>query len=474
MRVWLLYVILSVSIIAETRAVDIVANGMKNEQRVALVIGNSNYKSFNILKNPINDAAAMRDILEKKGFFVIYLEDGSQLKIEEAIETFALRLKKGKGIGLFYYAGHGIEVDGVNYLIPTDARIPSKKFVKSKSVSTDIIVSAMEEAKNRINILILDSCRSNPFARGSSGGLAPLNSATGIYVAYATAPGKVAEDGDSNNGLFTKYLIKYINENGLTIENVFKKVRRDVKISSNGGQIPWSSSSIDGEFYFTLPKKNLTKKKSILTPLGEIKAHYTPTFKTIPIDAKVEIEGVDNWYKGMSLKRGIYTIRVSKNGYITQKFKMDLESSDSFTLKIYKKPLSKNRERWSSEIYRGKRDFSRVGISSIRDNYTGLVWQRDNSEAGTKNWIEAKKYCEKLQLDNHNSWRLATIKEIYYLGNIGKLAIDSNYFELKKGWYWSSTPYKQNPSNAWSINLYKSNSSWGKKSSKLFVLCVHK
>ena len=235
------------------RGFDVVEKDMSSEQRGALVIGNKDYISLNKLKNPVNDARAMKDILSKKNFNVIYLENASQLEMEEAIDKFAYKLKNGNGVGMFYYAGHGMEVDGVNYLIPTDARIPSKKYVKSKSVSTDIIVSAMEEAKNRLNILVLDSCRSNPFSRGGTGGLAPINSAKGIYVAYATAPNKVAEDGDGDNGLFTQYLIKNINKSGLKIEDVFKRVRAGVQRDSNGKQIPWSSSSIVGDFYFTLP-----------------------------------------------------------------------------------------------------------------------------------------------------------------------------------------------------------------------------
>jgi len=237
----------------DDRGLGQVLKDSKSEQRVALVIGNKDYSSLNPLKNPINDARAIRDILSKKKFNVIYLENASQVEMEESIDKFAYKLKNGNGVGLFYYAGHGMEVDGVNYLIPTDARIPSKKYVKSKSVSTDIIVTAMEEAKNRMNILILDSCRSNPFGRDGSGGLAPINSATGIYVAYATAPHKVAQDGEGGNGLFTSYLVKYINKAGLKIEDVFKKVRQSVQRDSNGNQIPWSSSSILGDFYFTLP-----------------------------------------------------------------------------------------------------------------------------------------------------------------------------------------------------------------------------
>jgi hypothetical protein len=208
--------------------------------------------NLGLTKNPLNDARDMADILRKKGFYVIPLENASQYQMEQAIVEFSDKIRSGKGVGLFYYAGHGVEVGGVNYLIPSDARIPSLDFVKSKTVSVDSVISAMENAQNRFNILILDACRSNPFGRGG-GGLAPINSATGIYVAYATAPSKIAEDGAGENGLFTSYLKQYINQSGLKIEEVFKNVRREVRKASHKRQTPWTSSSVDGDFYFSLP-----------------------------------------------------------------------------------------------------------------------------------------------------------------------------------------------------------------------------
>jgi len=256
-KLLLIYLVLFTNnIISDSRAVKSVYTKMGEENRIALVIGNSQYSYLNELRNPVNDSRIMRDILKEKGFNVIYLENATQIQIENAIENFASYLKSKKGIGLFYYAGHGIEVGGINYLIPINARISSQKFVKSKSVALEAIISTMEEARNRLNIIILDSCRANPFGRGNSGGLAPINSANGIYIAYATAPGKIAEDGSGNNGLFTTYLIKYIRQKGLKLEELFKKVRKDVAEETNYAQIPWSSSSIYGDFYFSLPTNN--------------------------------------------------------------------------------------------------------------------------------------------------------------------------------------------------------------------------
>lgn len=257
-------IFLSVDVIAD-RGVNIVPKEVREENRVALVIGNKDYTSLNSLRNPINDARDMANILTKKGFDVISLENASQWEMEQAIKKFSNKIKNG-GVGLFYYAGHGVEVNGVNYLIPSDAQIPSLDFVKSKTVSVDSVLSAMENSNNRFNILILDACRSNPFGRGG-GGLAPINNATGIFVAYATAPGKIAEDGAESNGLFTKYLKKYMNENGLKIEEVFKSVGRDVQKESNTRQTPWTSSSVYGDFYFSLPSAKIAKLKNSTTSI---------------------------------------------------------------------------------------------------------------------------------------------------------------------------------------------------------------
>ena len=333
----LLLLIISLSNATPDRAIRL-SNIINIEARVALVIGNQDYSSLSILKNPINDARAMRDILKEKNFSVIYLENASQMEMEIAIESFANRLNEGKGVGLFYYAGHGIEVNGINYLVPTDARVLSKKFVRSQSVSTDIVVSAMEEANNRLNIVILDSCRSNPFGRDGSGGLAPLNSASGIYVAYATAPGRIAEDGDEGNGLFTKYLIRYINQDGLKIEDVFKRVRENVMRDSGNAQIPWSSSSIYGDFYFTLPKKKENREKSLIVQEQDDSFYITPSFKTTPIKVIIDIGGIE-WYQGMRFKRDTYIVTLSKSGYVTKEFRIDFKKNSIVSLEIDKEPF---------------------------------------------------------------------------------------------------------------------------------------
>ena len=177
-------------------------------QRLALVIGNGAYKKAP-LRNPVNDAYDMAEALRKIGFEVIHKENASQWSMENAIRDFGKRLRKG-GVGLFYFAGHGIQVKGINYLIPVDARIESESDVKYECVDAGRVLGKMEDAGNDLNIVVLDACRDNPFARGfrsSSSGLARMDAPKGSLIAYATAPGSIAADGIGRNGVYTKHLL---------------------------------------------------------------------------------------------------------------------------------------------------------------------------------------------------------------------------------------------------------------------------
>ena len=172
-------------------------------------------------------------------------------QMEAAISEFGRTLYQG-GVGLFYYAGHGVQVDGENYLVPVGARIDSESDVRYKAVNVGHILGKMGEARNGLNIVILDACRDNPFSRGLSfqhQGLAVVSSATarGTLIAYATSPGKVASDGEARNGLYTQHLLKNMQTPGLPVEQVFKRVLRGVEQETNGKQSPWTSSSFSGD-----------------------------------------------------------------------------------------------------------------------------------------------------------------------------------------------------------------------------------
>lgn len=223
-----------------------------NEQkRLALVVGNSSYES-SPLKNPVNDASDMEKMLKNLGFEVIARLNANQKQMEDAIRQFQSKLTKDT-MGLFFFAGHGMQVGGVNYLIPIGAKITQESDVKYESVDAGRVLDAMHTAGNPLNIVILDACRDNPFARSyrsSSKGLARMDAPTGTFIAYATAPGDTAADGDGKNGVFTKYMLEYMPTPNLEVDKVLKKVRVSVMRETGKKQVPWQSSSLTGDFFF--------------------------------------------------------------------------------------------------------------------------------------------------------------------------------------------------------------------------------
>ena len=224
---------------------------MQTEKRVALVIGNGAYKE-SPLRNPPNDARTISATLQSLGFNVVSKVDANKKEMRDAIQQFGNAIR-GSGVGMFYYAGHGIQSNGRNYLIPINASIQSEGDIEDEAVSVDQVLSRMEEAHNRMNIVVLDACRNNPFGgsyRSASRGLSQMIAPTGTFIAYSTSPGSVAADGDGSNGLYTKELAKQIRAPGVKLEDVFKKVLSGVKSKSGGKQIPWISSSVEGDFYF--------------------------------------------------------------------------------------------------------------------------------------------------------------------------------------------------------------------------------
>lgn len=223
------------------------------EKRLALVIGNGNYISSS-LSNPENDARAMTDVLKKLGFTVDEYENLNQAEIKKVIDDFGKKLK-GNDIGLFYYAGHGIQAKGFNYLIPVDAQLKTEEQVEYDCVRADRVMALMETSGTKVNIIILDACRNNPFerswSRSATGkGLAFMSAPRGTLIAYATAPGNTASDGAGKNGLYTSALLESIQIPEITIIQMFQNVRNIVVQKSQDKQIPWESTSLTADFYF--------------------------------------------------------------------------------------------------------------------------------------------------------------------------------------------------------------------------------
>ena len=225
------------------------------EQRIALIVGNSAYGTVAPLDNPGPDATLIADTLEDAGFEVTLLTDATRVTLVRAIAQFGrdLRAAGEDATGLFYYAGHGVQSFGSNFLLPVDVSLTDAADLDLVAVEAQAVLRQMASAKNRTNIVILDACRDNPFEAVSDmndSGLAEMKAPTGTFLAYATAPGGVALDGTDGNSPFTAALAARMSTPGLPIEQLFKEVRVEVLEKTGGAQVPWDTSSLIGEFAF--------------------------------------------------------------------------------------------------------------------------------------------------------------------------------------------------------------------------------
>jgi hypothetical protein len=239
------------TVTTNSNATSFGVNEISTAKRVALVIGNSNYQ-VGPLANPANDAKAMAQTLRESGFDVMQYTNLNKRDFEESLRAFGSKIPRG-GVALFYFAGHGVQIKGVNFLLPVGSRIEKEGDIEFEGVDAGRIMNELESAGSRLNIVILDACRNNPFAqrvRSLQRGLAVISAPSGTVVAYATGPGEVASDGDGNNGLYTQELLKNMREPNLRIEDVLKRTRISVKEKTNGQQVPWENTSLDGDFYF--------------------------------------------------------------------------------------------------------------------------------------------------------------------------------------------------------------------------------
>jgi len=229
------------------------------EQRIALVIGNGAYASAR-LSNPPNDARLMARTLESLGFTVETLIDTDQRAMRRAIVDFGDRLTAvgPGGVALFYYAGHGAQFRGRNFMIPVGAALERESDLQSDTVPVDLVMDQLRYAGSRLNFVILDACRNNPLAlasesRSATRGFRRVEAPRGTLISYATQPGAVAEDGAGDNSPFTAALVSALSEPGLLAELVFKRTANAVAEATNERQVPWIEGVIRGEFYFTPP-----------------------------------------------------------------------------------------------------------------------------------------------------------------------------------------------------------------------------
>jgi hypothetical protein len=236
------------------------ASSASAEKRVALVVGNSAYQNVTRLDNPRNDAALMAETLSGLGFTLV--GGRAQLDLDKAaletdVQNFGQQIQ-GADVALFYYAGHGVQVNGSNYLVPVGANPTREADVDFQMLDINLVLRQMQGSGTRLNLVILDACRNNPFSarglRSADGGLAQMRAPEGTLISYATQPGSVAQDGSDGHSPYTKALAMTIKQVGLDIFQTFNQVGLAVKRQTGGSQQPWvSSSPIDGAFYFAAP-----------------------------------------------------------------------------------------------------------------------------------------------------------------------------------------------------------------------------
>ncbi len=227
----------------------------QTDQRIALVVGNGAYRSVSALDNPVSDARLIAGTLVALGFKVTLITDATQPEMSAAIGAFgkALRAAGPEATGLFYYAGHGVQSFKTNYILPVDVALTDPADLALVAVEAESVLRQMFSARNRTNIVILDACRNNPFQNVpdlGDAGLAEMKAPTGTFLAYATEPGAVAQDGAAGNSPFTAALAQEMQVAGLPVEQMFKQVRVRVIQATNGAQTPWDTSSLTADFSF--------------------------------------------------------------------------------------------------------------------------------------------------------------------------------------------------------------------------------
>jgi len=344
---------------------------LDTSKRVALVIGNRDY-SIKPLANTINDAEDIASTLEGLGFKVIKGMNKTRNDLIGKIWEFRDALKDGAGVGLFYYSGHGMQVNGENYLIPIGARIEIEEDAETNAVGIQRVLNAMKAGGSGLNIVILDACRDNPYSKsfksGGATGLAPITKAPkGTIIAYATDPGSVARDrnldGSGRNGLYTGALLEQMKQPGLEIMDMFNKVGAVVENRSNDEQIPWINTSYRGHFYLapgkeesvasgTKPQIATSPQKEEVASLPQPEIEVTHELRYGSLVITSPISGVEVWLGKKSLGKtqsgtemlaskvpvGSYKLKASKKGYKPWEKEIEVEADRVHKLPIKLKP----------------------------------------------------------------------------------------------------------------------------------------
>lgn len=455
------------------------------ERRVALVIGNSAYRD-SPLSNPVNDARDMAAALRGLGFEVIHGENLSQNEMKRQIRSFGEKIPNG-GVGLFYYAGHGIQIKGSNYLIPVDANIVREEEVEYESVDVGLVLAQMEAARNRLNIVILDACRNNPFARrfrSPQKGLASIDAPSGTLIAYATAPGSVASDGAGKNGLYTQELLKQMRTPNLSIEQVFKQVRIAVRNLTQGRQIPWEASSLVGDFYFSATEVTMSPSSPTGTNPNKVRVASPPSlrrfeFETVTTDSTTG--AVTNRWKGeaqyftdditgvtlvmVEIPTGTFQMGTPKVGGSSIKFVDKNDKTLAESQFSYQKP---QHTVTVPKYYMGKYEVTQAqwrAVSSLPKVKKDLEldpssFKGDNLPVDNVLWDDAVEFCERLSKATGRQYRLPSEAEWEYACRAGTTTefafgdkITSDLVNFRGDTYYNKGVDRQKPTSVGELGI---------------------
>ncbi len=344
-------------------------------------------------------------MLKKIGFTVTLMKNAKLQEMDEAIREFGRQIKRSRGVGLFFYAGHGLQINGVNYLVPVNARIEKESDVRFQSINADLVLAEMEHAENRLNIVILDACRDNPFARSfrnASRGLAIISNApVGTVISYSTGANQVARDGDGRNSPYTRALLAYMDKPGMTINSVFMNVRS--KVRQETGQVPWELSSLMGDFYF-VPRAS--KKETVrMDALDE---------ESQKLEA--ERQRLDQEKAALARQRELAeqrrAIEAERERLAAEQERLRKAEAERDAASRQKKlamaglvPASRG-----NEIKREGR-FIAYDNGTVLDTKTNLMWAAKDSGEAMK-WANAKSYCENYRGGGYTDWRMPTQDEL--------------------------------------------------------------
>lgn len=387
------------------------------ERRIALVIGNSDYEKSGVLKNPANDANLMAETLEGLDFTVIKKLNASKFDMENVIYDFSRKLSEYT-IALFYYAGHGIQVDGTNYLLPIDAKLNDKVSAEFEAIDVSKIVSQFERHPDNTNIVILDACRNNPFksfSRGGESGFKAIPAPSGTIIAFATSEGATASDGTGGNGLYTSALAEEMKV-PQRIEDVFINTRNKVRERSNNQQSPQEWSQLTGRFYFsqdgTIENNNNLKNNVVAQ-------NNTPNIAP-------------------TLDRGI----IRSGG---QKAKVHLADLLEFGYGMDEVLESGVPSRYLHGInFQGG-----IIVHLDEENRTGLIAAPFDQARGAKiNYEEATEVCDFLEIDGFDDWKLPSRGQLVLMYKNLK---QNDYGNFTPDSYWSGS--KNGYHNVWGFSF---------------------